>query len=37
MGYTQELERNFSKWSLLGICFALTNSCVPLLPRYRLS
>ncbi|KAL7273888.1 choline transporter [Rhizina undulata] len=26
MGYTQELERNFSKWSLLGICFALTNS-----------
>ncbi|KAI5795517.1 amino acid/polyamine transporter I [Geopyxis carbonaria] len=26
MGYTQELERNFSKWSLLGIGFALTNS-----------
>ncbi|KAA8904970.1 amino acid/polyamine transporter I [Sphaerosporella brunnea] len=26
MGYTQDLERNFSKWSLLGICFALTNS-----------
>jgi len=26
MGYSQELERNFSKWSLLGICFALTNS-----------
>lgn len=26
MGYSQDLERNFSKWSLLGICFALTNS-----------
>lgn len=26
MGYTQDLERNFSKWTLLGICFALTNS-----------
>lgn len=26
MGYSQELERNFSKWTLLGICFALTNS-----------
>ena len=26
MGYAQDLERNFSKWSLLGICFALTNS-----------
>ncbi|CUS13847.1 unnamed protein product [Tuber aestivum] len=26
MGYTQDLERNFSKWSLLGVSFALTNS-----------
>lgn len=26
MGYAQDLERNFSKWTLLGIGFALTNS-----------
>lgn len=26
MGYSQEFERNFSRWSLLGICFAITNS-----------
>lgn len=26
MGYTQEMERGFSKWTLLGVSFALTNS-----------
>ena len=26
MGYTQDVQRNFSLWSLLGVGFALTNS-----------
>ncbi|KAK3074864.1 hypothetical protein LTS18_014144, partial [Coniosporium uncinatum] len=26
MGYTQDMKRNFSVWSVLGVGFSLTNS-----------
>jgi hypothetical protein len=34
MGYTQDMQRNFSVWSVLGVGFSLTSSCLAYLPLW---
>lgn len=35
MGYTQDMQRNFSVWSVLGVGFSLTNSWFGMYCPYR--